>query len=175
MKKFIKQNWFKIGVLFTLVIIALSTFYYFVFLPTQQNQLTSQNENKITETSQPEIAQTTKNDGVKNYFSQNQECLKYKEEIANKLQKKDSPFGKASLEQIFYSPKVDSCVYVEYTEKDDTYSSYNKRLLDIRNDSYSSEPLIMCSAIEGNGDYEKASYGDIAGCDNFNYQLTQYR
>lgn len=117
-----------------------------------------------------------------NYFAQNQSCLKYKDEIANKLEAKDSPFGRLSLEQIFYSPKINSCLYVEFSEKNDFY---NKRLLDIRNDGYGSEPLTMCNAVfpspkikeawvKNGGDdftYQRLS----VGCDNFDKELLGYK
>ena len=117
------------------------------------------------------------------YFVQNQDCLKYKSSISNQLEIKNSPFGKASLEQIFYSPKVNSCVYVEYTEKG---GFYNKRLLDIRDDGYSSDPLMMCTAIRGPEEEIENAYQemdgnlnryhkDLVGCDKFEGELTQYQ
>lgn len=115
-------------------------------------------------------------------FIFNQECLSLKNEIAWKLENKDSPFGDASLEQIFYSPQVNSCLYVEFTQ--DQFM-YNKRLFDIRNDGYSSDPLEMCSAIyplpEVRDTYQKLDgnlnryYKDIVGCNNFDDVLARYR
>jgi len=115
-------------------------------------------------------------------FKKNQECLKMKSEIELKLENKNSPFGDASLEQIFFSPKVNSCVYVEYTEKD---GFYNKRLLDVRNDGYSSDPLTMCSAVSPlpavretyerlDGDLSRYQK-DLAGCNNFEEKLAEYK
>lgn len=119
---------------------------------------------------------------AENYFTQNQSCLKHKNEIANKLEAKDSPFGKLSLEQIFYSPKVNSCLYVEFSERD---GFYDKRLLDIRNDGYSSDPLVMCSAVFPSPKMKEVwvkNGGNMAhyqqtsvGCDNFDKELLVYK
>ncbi len=129
----------------------------------------------------PEVAATSQPSTTQDFIL-NQECLSLKNEIAWKLENKDSPFGDASLEQIFYSPKINSCLYVEFTEK---FGFYNKRLMDIRNDGYSSDPLTMCSAIyplpEIREVYEKNDgnlnryYKDIVGCDNFDEKLAEYK
>ena len=129
----------------------------------------------------PEVAATSQPSTTQDFIL-NQECLSLKNEIAWKLENKDSPFGDASLEQIFYSPKVNSCLYVEYTIKQ---GFYNKRLMDIRNDGYSSDPLTMCSAVyplpEVRDVYERLDgnlngyYKEIAGCDNFDEELKKYR
>jgi hypothetical protein len=143
---------------------------YYAFSSREKSTLPNETEQFATETE------------TNNYFAQNQECLRHKEEIAYKLETKDSPFGKASLEQIFYSPKVNSCLYVEYTIEQ---GFYNKRLMDIRNDGYSSDPLTMCSAVyplpEVRDVYERLDgnlngyYKEIAGCDNFDEELKKYR
>lgn len=137
---------------------------------------------KEKNSSRSEPEQVVGGNDANDYFAQNQECLKYKDEIVAKLENKNSPFGEASLEQIFYSPKVNFCVYVEYTEKD---GFYNKRLLDFRNDGYSSDPLTMCSAVSPlpaiRETYEKLDGNltqyqkDLIGCDNFEERLTEYR
>lgn len=75
-------------------------------------------------------------------FRKNQECLKYKDEIVEKFGKGDTFGDNSFLEQIFYSPKVNSCLYVEYSTHGDLYS---KRLLDVMNDGYSSDPLEACT------------------------------
>ena len=155
-----------IGVLILLVVVL----GYYAFSNKEKDSLQNETEQVV--------ARTETND----YFAQNQECLKYKGEIVTKLENKNSPFGDASLEQIFYSPKVNSCVYVEYTEKG---GFYNKRLLDFRNDGYSSDPLTMCSAVSPlpaiRETYEKLDGNltryqkDLIGCDNFEEKLTEYR
>ena len=86
-------------------------------------------------------------------FEKNQECLKHKEQISKKLQEKDSPFGETSLEQIFYSPKQNSCLYVEYSDSGGGY--YNRRLFDILDDGYSSNPIDACLAARAEWECEK--------------------
>ncbi len=94
-------------------------------------------------------------------FKKNQDCLKYKDEIEAKLKSKDSPFGETSLEQIFYSPKANSCLYVEYSNLDE---SYNRRLFDIRDDGPSSHPLEACLLV-------KLAYD----CDELDKKLEEYK
>lgn len=130
----------------------------------------------------PEVAASSSQPPTTQGFILNQECLTLKDEIAWKLENKDSPFGDASLEQIFYSPRVNSCLYVEFTEKS---GFYNKRLMDVRNDGYSSDPLTMCTAVyplpEIRDAYERLDgnlnryYKDTVGCDNFDVELAKYR
>lgn len=115
-------------------------------------------------------------------FSRNQQCLKHKTEIENKLEIKDSPFGKTSLEQIFYSPTVKSCLYVEYSSDK---GLYNRRLLDIMNDGYNSRPLEMCTSIYPTQEimdaYKKIDgdlnnyFEDLKACDNFNERIDKYK
>ncbi len=126
--------------------------------------------------------QITAKDEVEDYFVQNKDCLRYKGEIAKKLETKESSFGEASLEQIFYSPKINSCVYVEYTEKN---GFYGRRLFDIRNDGYSSHPLTSCMAVSPlssvRDTYEKLDgnltryYEDLSNCNNFEDKLAEYK
>ncbi len=94
-------------------------------------------------------------------FKKNQECLKFKDKLEIKLNSKDSPFGETSLEQIFYSPKVNSCLYVEYGDQG---ASWNRRLLDITNDGPSSNPLDVC--LDAKTPYD---------CDEFDKKLEDYK
>lgn len=115
-------------------------------------------------------------------FSRNQQCLKYKTEIENKLEIKDSPFGKTSLEQIFYSPTVKSCLYVEYSSDK---ILYNRRLFDIMNDGYNSRPLEMCTSIHPTQEimdaYKKMDgdlnnyFKDLRACDSFDEVIDKYK
>jgi hypothetical protein len=101
-------------------------------------------------------------------FSKNQECLKHKEYLEKKLQNKQSPLGQASLEQIFYSPKQNSCLYVEYTEKNLNLLQgeyfFNRRLFDILNDGPSSRPLDSCLNAKQSLD-----------CEDFEKSLAEYK
>lgn len=121
-------------------------------------------------------------DKSEDYFARNQDCLKYKNEVTKKLETKDSPFGETSLEQIFYSPKQNSCLYVEYSEK---FNNYNRRLLDILNDGDSSTPLEMCSSVypsEEIRDFYNNLDGNLSqyykvlkACDDFDTVLEGYK
>ena len=116
-------------------------------------------------------------------FILNQECLNLKDEISWKLEHKDSPFGDTTLEQIFYSPKVNSCVYVEYAQKN--YREYWRRFFDVRNDGPSSHPLLDCTQVYPLQDVQESYlkiYGnltqyhkDLVGCDNFDERLADYK
>lgn len=116
------------------------------------------------------------------YFEENMACLELKDSLVNRLKQSSSPFGELSLEQIFYSPKVDSCLYVEYSDEG---NFYNKRLLDIRNDGYSSDPLEMCSAehpslegseyVEGDSRFESRYDERLKGCASFEEKVEKYK
>lgn len=114
-------------------------------------------------------------------FEKNLFCLEKEDVLSSRLSQDDSPFGDLSLEQIFYSPKEESCLYVEYSEKG---NFYNKRLFDIRNDSDTSKPLEMCSAeypsLDANEMYDEeieySRYQDrLAGCRDFTDQIEKYK
>ena len=75
------------------------------------------------------------------FFTRNQECLKYKDDIAKKLGERDSSLHTVSLEQIFYSPRVNSCVYVAYYDATGYGFFDEKMLFDILNDGNSATPL----------------------------------
>ncbi len=106
-------------------------------------------------------SQPSKLDQQEFTFKKNQECLEFKNEIEKKLNGKKSPFGETSLEQIFYSPKVNSCLYIEYGDQG---RYWNRRLLDIRNDGPSSNPLEACLTVE--------NYND---CNEFDKKLEEYK
>ena len=124
MKKFIKKNWFKI--ILTLFLIIPFAYYLVVFLP-QEEQL------KIDRQRQEQIA-NEKKEQSDNLFEKKIECEEYQNKIVkkidqyNKTQKPEyrdsnnSGFGEPminlyveqnELKEIFYSPKVNSCVYLE--------------------------------------------------------------
>lgn len=109
-------------------------------------------------------------DKSEDYFAHNQECLKYKDEIAVKLKNKDSSFGETSLEQIFYSPKENSCLYVEHSFMQGDLLKreymYTRRLYDILDDGYNSNPLEACFSLE---------LGDEEECNIFEKMLEKYK
>lgn len=101
-------------------------------------------------------------------FKKNGDCLKLKDGLEKKLHNEQSPFGEASLEQIFYSPKQNSCLYIEYTEqqgdliKGEYY--YNRRLLDTLNDGPSTHPLAACLIAKVSTD-----------CEQFDKKIEEYK
>ena len=112
-------------------------------------------------------------------FFLNKECLEMKDDLSEKLSKKNSSYGDLSLEQLFYSPLKNSCLYVEYSREG---AFYNKRLMDIMKDGDSAEALVMCTA--GYVSFELASYYEddqdayhkiIAGCNNFEDEISKYK
>jgi hypothetical protein len=114
-------------------------------------------------------------------YERNRDCLEYKKQITDKLETKDSPFGKTSLEQIFYSTKLETCLYVEFSQ-DGPF--YNRRLLDIRNDGYNSEPVTMCASVYPDNilkeKYENDGYLElynrmVVACDRFDSELNSYK
>lgn len=111
-------------------------------------------------------------------FNKNQDCFKYKEVLEKKLLNKESPFGETSLEQIFYSPKQNSCLYVEYSVESfggklSGEYCYNRRLLDILNDGESSEPLEACLTVCPHLQTEEVYIQ--RDCKNFDKMLEQYK
>jgi len=138
--------------------------------------------NKEQVVQQKENSQTETGSKLEDNFAQNQNCLRYKDGTAKKLEGKDSPFGETSLEQIFYSPKQNSCLYVEYSNEK---GFYNKRLLDILNDGYSSTPLEMCSSVYPTQEIRDAYtqmdgnldnyYKDLKECDSFDEIISHYK
>ena len=106
--------------------------------------------------------------GSKDNFAKNQDCLKYKDEIAAKLESKTSSWGKASLEQIFYSPKQNSCLYVEYAENNGDILKgeifYSRRMFDILDNGPSSHPLADCYVMEIG-----------SKCETFDKNLAEYK
>ena len=102
-------------------------------------------------------------------FALNQSCLQYKGELEEKLKEKKPPLGSASyLEQIFYSPKQGSCLYVRYDDSGNDLKNFVnvhiRNLYDIRDDGYSSHPLEQCIV---------AARGD--NCDEFEAKLEEYK
>lgn len=98
-------------------------------------------------------------------FAKNQECLKYKKDIeAMWIQE---ALDKSLLEQIFYSPKQDSCLYVRYDElglDKNLVHSYIRNLYDILSDGYVSDPLEQCIVIEPG-----------ENCTEFDKKLEEYK
>ena len=165
MEKFIKENWLKLSVAAIFVMVCL------LLIISTINQTEFR---KAADKSQDEKEMTDN-------FDRNQKCLQYKDEITRKIENKSSFSEKRSLEQIFYSPKQNSCLYVEYTERGEFY---DKRLLDTLNDGASSKSLEICSSVHPSEElmnyYKKE--GDLNSyslllkqCVNFDEKVSKYK
>jgi outer membrane murein-binding lipoprotein Lpp len=132
-------------------------------------------ENKKTEQKPVQVDDLPKKQ--QEIFDKNQECFKLKEKIEQKLENKQSPFGKTSLEQIFYSPKQNSCLYVEYSEFKyaNSENCYNRRLLDVLNDGESSQPLEGCLSVCPSLKLDSTTGGIQNNCINFDRVLEEYK
>ena len=91
-------------------------------------------------------------------FQKNMECLKLRETIERRISEKEKKYGDLNqewwLESLFFSPKLNSCLYIEYKD----YLSgdlYEKWLYDVLDDSSSSKTINSCfksiTEIEGSG------------------------
>lgn len=110
-------------------------------------------------------------------FSKNQECLKDKDSLEKKLLNKESPFGTTSLEQIFYSPKQNSCLYVEYSYRESAEFGYcyNRRLFDILNDGDSAHPLEACTSVCPSLNLDKRTGGITNDCIGLDSKIEEYK
>jgi hypothetical protein len=91
MKKFIIENWFKLGLLVVLFIAASGGAYYFgVFLP----------QEKLLQTARQQKDQL---------FSKNIECNRYDKQVN---ERETGFLGMKVKSGVFYSPKSNSCLYV---------------------------------------------------------------
>ena len=126
-------------------------------------------------------AETSSKVTINDSFEKNQECQKYKSGIIRTLETKILSFGTPTLEQIFYSPQKDACLYVRYTAKN---GYFMKDLYDIQKDGPSAVPLESCDGIhplsEIHAVFEKE--GDLMfyqeklrGCDDFEEKIAEYK
>jgi hypothetical protein len=86
--------------------------------------------NKENNTNNQQVSQA-------DYFSKKQECQKYRDEVEGKVKAEDNSIPETdtsifnSLDTIFYSPKVNSCLYVHYQatwiKNIPTFDSYDLR------------------------------------------------
>jgi hypothetical protein len=131
MKKFIKENWFKLSIVIILSVVSLSIVCYLLIVQLSKQDLSKQQTNNNRQ-NQEQLTKEQK-DQSNDSFQKNIDCAKYKDAILkqedqyNKSQKpeiRDSDntgenpdynlyVENNSLKEIFYSPKVNSCLYVE--------------------------------------------------------------
>jgi len=74
-------------------------------------------------------------------FQRNLRCMEYKSGLENKFDGTFSMGGVASIESVFYSPKMNKCLYIRYTSGDFEYS---RRLFEVGNDGSSVRPIEAC-------------------------------
>ena len=102
----LKDNWFKVGMMSSILIVAISIgYYYVVFIPESKNSEGQKNNEDV--------------------FAKKVECEKYKDEIIikiNQFNAKQKPevrndynlyVESNEFKEIFYSQKINSCVYLE--------------------------------------------------------------
>ena len=65
-------------------------------------------------------------------FKNNQECYKYKKDIEERVKSENEQGEREIIESIFYSPKVNSCLYVKVS----IGVNYWKYLYDVMKDEY---------------------------------------
>jgi hypothetical protein len=129
-----------------LIILLSLSYYFFVYLPSKE--------------------QKKQND----LFVNNEKCLSYKDGLIQKFEELGDLNFKPYLDQIFYSPKTNSCLYVEITahEKDPNNGDYtilqNQKLLDMSSGDFQ-QPLEECLNVES----------VITECKNFNNKLEEYK
>lgn len=117
-------------------------------------------------------------------FTRNQKCLDQRAGIESRLKSETSGSNSRILEQIFYSPEFDACLYVGYVETGSGF--FNRSLYDVRNDSFVSKPLEQCNSVhayeielrdfylerDGNlNEWDK----NLKACDSFNLKLEEYK
>jgi len=101
-----------------------------------------------------------------------------KDKISQKLAKeKDVVSGKPySLEQIFYSSKKNSCLYVRYSDitdpTDPSIYFFKKTLYDVLDDGHSSPSLTSCFESRG---IEQKKGMSLSDCSSFDEEIEEYK
>lgn len=161
-KKIIKNNMNQNTKSILYLIILLPLFYILVI------SLPSKKANDFEEISKNNSDENIEIQNKNDYFERNLECLKLKDEIEKQIKNYEDG-DRMTLEQIFYSPKINSCLYVDhydlsYKENNRYYHFYQKRLFDVLDSGYSSHPLEGCSVLE---------IGE--NCDEFDNKVKEYK
>ncbi len=142
-----------------LILLSIFIYYFAFYLPSKKD------DNIIDVVNNTPEEELVEND----YFERNLECLKLKDNLEEKIENRYIYGTHGSLEQIFYSPKVNSCVYIDYLDMGYMgdkryYDFYQKRLFNVLDDGRSSHPLEGCSVIE---------VGE--NCDEFDSKVEEYK
>ena len=75
------------------------------------------------------------------HLSERMACRDLTQELEKEIVQRPSNFGIPTLEQVFYSPARDSCLYVIYYQNG---KQINRRLFDTQDDSETSRPIEAC-------------------------------
>ncbi len=113
------------------------------------------------------------------FFQKNQECNKQRKDIdlrvAQMADKYDRYYQDRYIEEIFFSPKTNSCLFVEYssTDLDDGYL-FSRKLFDIWKYAGNVKSLEGCS---GRFDVmDIANDANLSSCENFDKKIqTEYK
>ncbi|MCK5471632.1 hypothetical protein KAI54_00390 [Candidatus Gracilibacteria bacterium] len=107
-------------------------------------------------------------------FKKNMECLKLRSTIENRINEKEKKYADLneewSLENIFYSPKINSCLYVVYKNHQfENYrdSIYEKWLYDVLDDGPSSKTIDFC--------FKSIAEIEESGCEEFEQKIEELK
>lgn len=116
MIKFIKKNWVKVSILLVLLLIAGSTLYFFIFLPNQNKNKTIKAGFLFEQKLKCNSLKLSIENVIKDYNSQQ----KLERLSQNNALTPDDPqqtygmyLNSKELNDFFYSPKLNTCLYVE--------------------------------------------------------------
>lgn len=117
MKKFIKENLFKIIISFSILLIALSVGnYYLFYLPNKNaNILIKENIEKYQKEQEEKV--TVETSRANDLFLKKQHCQESKNEIEKEINDYNTSGVNATkfLDEIFYSPVKNTCIYTTTT------------------------------------------------------------
>ena len=106
------------------------------------------------------------NEKENDFFEEKQECIKLTDSLIEKTQKIWEEYGnglyKFTFESVFYSPKYNNCLWirVQSWESNWNYNTF-KRLYEIWNDSWSSDPIDLCTDFERKWSERKNDCGEM--------------
>ena len=101
------------------------------------------------------------------------ECLNLRETIEKRIKERAEKYAstneKWSLERIFYSPKLNSCLYIIYKNHlfENQDSIYERWMYDVLNDSPSSDTIDFC--------FEATTEVEGSGCEKFEQKIEELK
>ena len=117
-------------------------------------------------------------------FARNLKCLKLRDDIKKRIAEDEEKYGwrwgeEWSLEEIFYSPKENACLYVRSASSEnkleDGYSEHStsKSLWNVLSDGPNIAPIEGCFEIYSFS--ENSNNDSENGCDEFDQKITEYK